>query len=170
MNQAICIHGFTAAISPQPNSPSATHAEREARCLLSLNTPADTARAKQVLRGAGNGQMSAEWHFLMGVCDLRQGYIADAQARLDHACILCEADGDETEREYRTMYESVRDVVRRKERRDGENGKKSFFDIGFCDCSYCIECSDSGCCDGFCDGGCGDGGGCCDGNCCDGCN
>ncbi len=80
MTQTICPRGFHASVTPTPEFPSATPAEREARRLLYLNTPEETARAEQVLSESWGEKMSAEWYFLMGICALRRRHIADAQA------------------------------------------------------------------------------------------
>lgn len=141
-------------------SHTATPVEQEARRLLSRNTPEDTNRAKQVLLdGRGDGQ-SAEWYFLMGICALRRGYIADSQAHLDRACALCPA-----ETEYSNAYESIRLSLRRKN--DDGSQPEGKFHGGLCDSSFCLDGCGECCCEVGCDR-CGDGG--CDGCCGDGCD
>ncbi len=162
MSETGYLYSSAAMISQVPYSSAATHVEREIRRLLSLNTPADTACALQKLRDMENHSRRAEWHFLMGICALRRGYVADAQAYLDHACMLCPVDS-QAEHEYRTLYASVRNAVemRRHSKQDEDGQRQHCFSgidcLDCCDCFDCCDCDHSG---GICD--------CCDCN--DGCN
>lgn len=154
MDQTICPRGFADLISPVSKLSFATPAEREARRLLCLHTPEDTARAKQVLSGARGDPCGAEWYFLMGICALRRGYVADAQAYLDRARTICPF-----ETEYAAVYESIALTAHRR----GEDGEtpEGRFHGGFCDSGVCLDCGEIFCCDFGCDG-CD---GCCDGGC-----
>ena len=156
MSQFSSCYGSLAVISPL-TSPPATPAERIARDLLSRHTPADTAEALRCLLEAQDEPRGAEWYFLMGVCALRRGFLTDAQAHLDHACTLGQA---EAVTEYRALYESVRKTFE-KRRSDEENRDRDyacFSAADCCDCLYCCDCDgDGSCCDGP--------DGCCD--CCD---
>lgn len=163
MTQTACLRGFAASVAPTARSLSATPAEREARRLLSLHTPEDTARAGQVLLDARGSGTSAEWYYLMGICALQRGHIADAQAHLDRARTLCPS-----ETEYAAAYESIQ-LAARRHVGDGEDGEPTEGRSrgGICDSGVCLDCGEVFCCDNTCDG-CGDGcncDGCCDGGC-----
>lgn len=144
-------------------SPAATLSERVARDRLSRKTPADTDVALQCLRGTEIGSRGAEWYYLMGVCALRRGYLADALAHLDRACTLGTA---ETVSGYRALYELVQGAFekRRSSDEDSEGRKDRDYAccsaVDCCDCLYCCDCDGNGsCCDGS--------DGCCDCDCCD---
>ena len=163
MSQFSSCYGSLAVISPL-TSPTATPAERRARDLLSRHTPADTDSALRCLLDVQDEPRGAEWYFLMGVCALGQGHLADAQAHLDHACTLATV---EALSEYRTLYESVRNVFEKKRSADEDRGDRDHACCSAEDCCECCFCCDSDgdgiCCegpDGCCD--------CCD--CSDGCN
>jgi hypothetical protein len=143
---------------------TATPAERKARGLLSRHTPESIAAALRTLLDTDRRARGAEWYFLMGVCALGQGHLADAQAHLDHACTLATV---EALSEYRTLYESVRNVFEKKRSADEDRGDRDHACCSAEDCCECCFCCDSDgdgiCCegpDGCCD--------CCD--CSDGCN
>ncbi len=143
-----------------------TDLECEVRELLGRNTTEDTARAKKRLRGIDCSLRGAEWWFLMRICALRQGYVADAQAYLDRARHLCP-----TEPAYNALYNSVRDEIYAQTDSEDDTGHKRRFRFDAWDAGNCCECCCdlSDCHDGGCncfDGGCN----CCDGdcNCCDG--
>ena len=146
-----------------PVSPSfASPSETEARGLLARSTPADTEAARDLLYRTENALRRGEWYFLMGVCALRRGFVADALASLDRACSLSETDAPP---EYHTLYESVRNAFMKKNRgEDGYTQERGCFSgvdcLDCCDCLSCCDCDGSdGCCD-CCDGGC-DCGDCC---------
>ena len=165
MSQSSSCYGSLAVISPL-TSPTATPAERIARDLLSRHTPTDTDAALRCLLEAQDEPRGAEWYFLMGVCALRQGFLTDAQAHLDHACTLGHA---EAVAEYRALYEEIRRVFEKRKSDEDSEGRKDrdhacFSAADCCDCFYCCDCDGDGvCCDG--PDGCCD---CCD--CSDGCN
>lgn len=153
-----------AMISLVPSSLVATNAEREVRRLLFLNTPTNTTCALQKLRETNVSFRRAEWHFLMGVCALRRGYIADAQAYLDQACVLCREDSTgDARNEYQALYTSLRHVFTLKRgSEEGDSGERRhcFSGIDCLDCCDCVSCCDCNSQGGVCD--------CCD--CSDGCD
>lgn len=146
-----------------PVSPSfASPSEKEARGLLARSTSADTEAARDLLYRTENALRRGEWYFLMGVCALRRGFVADALASLDRACSLSEMDAPP---EYHALYESVRQTfAKRGTNEEGEPRDRACFSGADCwDCCDCLSCCDcdgsDGCCD-CCDGGC-DCGDCC---------
>ena len=146
-----------------PVSPSfASPSEKEARGLLARSTPADTEAARDLLYRTENALRRGEWYFLMGICALRWGFVADALASLDRACSLSETGAPP---EYHALYESVRNAFMKKKRgEDGYTQERGCFSgvdcLDCCDCLSCCDCDGSdGCCD-CCDGGC-DCGDCC---------
>ena len=184
MNDILCAAYPAPLPLPSPADPWA----QEAYDLLSLNTPEDTARAAATLSGVANGYARAEWCCLMGICALRKGHVADAQAYLDRACSLTPPEDVETSDRYRAAYASVRAFLGRKKKgaKDAPGtpgeiplgdippgdpgmpdaggdpaGEKQGFCHGldFCDCCDC--CAQPECCDGC-------GGRCCSQDCCDG--
>ena len=164
MTPNACLQGFDVSVAPEPRAFAPTPAEREARRLLCLHTPEDTARAEQVLSDVSGEGMLGEWYFLMGICALRRSHFADAQAHLDHACTLATP---EAVSEYRTLYESVRNVFEKRRSADEDRKNRDHACCSAEDCCECCFCCDSDgdgiCCegpDGCCD--------CCD--CSDGCN
>ena len=153
-------YGSLAVISPV-TYPTATPTERAARDLLARHTPADTAAALRCLLDVKDKPRGAEWYFLMGICALRQGFVADAQAHLDRACTL---GTTEAVLEYRALYEAVQKAYEKRRASDEDSkGRKDrdyacFSAADCCDCFYCCDCDGNGsCCDGS--------DGCCD--CCD---
>lgn len=171
MGEAVFSPRAKISVSPLSASSATTETEREARRLLAAAHPADTARARDLLMATD--KRGAEWYFLMGICALRCGYMADAQARLDRACDLSAARGGEAEAEYRAAYNTANHAMDT----DPDLGKgpdkqkrrlcadAECWDVCYC-CDGCDCCSD--CFSGHCDGG--DLCHCCDDGCsCDGC-
>lgn len=160
------LYGSLTAVSPVP-AVTATPAERKARGLLSRHTPESTAAALRTLLDTDRHTRGAEWYFLMGVCALGQGHLADAQAHLDHACTLATA---EALSEYRTLYKSVRNVFEKRRSADEDSEGRRDRDHACCSAEDCCECCF--CCDSDGDGICCEGpDGCCDCcDCSDGCN
>ncbi len=158
MSELSSVYGSLTALSPVA-SPTATSAERVARGLLSRHAPTDTDSALRCLLDTKDKSRGAEWNFLMGVCSLRRGYVADAQAHLDRACTLGTA---EAALEYRALYEAVRRTFEKKRSSEGDSEGRldrdyaCFSAADCCDCFYCCDCDgDGSCCDGP--------DGCCDG-------
>ena len=134
-----------------PVSPfDVTPTEREARRLLCLGTSSDTAEAHHLLRTADPAERRGEWHFLMGICALRRGYVDDAQAYLDSACTIASALA---RHEYNALYESVRQTfAKRGTNEEGEPRDRACFSGADCwDCCECLECCDCDGSDGCCD-------------------
>lgn len=177
---------YAACPAPLPLSSSVDPWAQEAYDLLSRNTPEDTARAASALSGVENGCASAEWCCLVGICALRRGHVADAQAYLDRACSLTPPEDGPASARYRAVYASVRALLGRKKKRaentsgdpgapgdiplsdpgtpdaggDSAGEKQGFcHGLDFCDCCDC--CAQPDCCDGC-------GTRCCIGEACDG--